>query len=74
MALSVQRDGRASVVALDRSDKRLDRLRAGALQLTPALSTLLLQCNDQIRFLIHLAQSGGAASADCRPSISSSHR
>ncbi|MDE2502809.1 MAG: Hpt domain-containing protein, partial [Burkholderiales bacterium] len=29
----------------------LDRLREGRLQLTPALSTLLLQCNDQIRAL-----------------------
>ena len=33
----------------------LDRLRAGALQLTPALSTLLLQCNDQIRALVDAA-------------------
>ncbi len=34
----------------------LDRLRAGALQLTPALSTLLLQCNDQINALVAAAQ------------------
>jgi two-component system chemotaxis sensor kinase CheA len=34
----------------------LDLLRAGALQLTPALSTLLLQCNDQINALVHAAQ------------------
>ena len=33
----------------------LDRLRAGALQLTPALDTLLLQCNDQIRALVDAA-------------------
>jgi len=30
----------------------LDRLRDGKLSLTPALSTLLLQCNDQIRILV----------------------
>ena len=40
----------------------LDRLRAGALQLTPALSTLLLQCNDQIRALVDAA--GQPASDD----------
>ncbi|OYU71808.1 MAG: chemotaxis protein CheA, partial [Burkholderiales bacterium PBB5] len=33
----------------------LDRLRDGALALTPALSTLLLQCNDQIRLLVQAA-------------------
>ena len=42
----------------------LDRLRDGLVGFTPDMGTLLLQCNDQIRFLIHLAQSGGAASAD----------
>ena len=35
----------------------LDRLRAGDLQLTPAMSTLLLQCNDQIRALVDAAQA-----------------
>ena len=35
----------------------LDRLRDGAVTLTDAMSTLLLQCNDQIRYLIGLAQT-----------------
>jgi two-component system chemotaxis sensor kinase CheA len=35
----------------------LDRLREGALKLTPALSTLLLQCNDQILALVDGAQN-----------------
>ena len=39
----------------------LDRLRDGAVTLTPAMSTLLLQCNDQIRFLIGLAQTRAPA-------------
>ncbi len=34
----------------------LDRLREGAFSLTPALSTLLLQSNDQIRSLVAAAQ------------------
>lgn len=33
----------------------LDRLREGRLHLTPELSTLLLQCNDQIRLLVDAA-------------------
>ena len=33
----------------------LDRLREGKLALTPQLSTLLLQCNDQIRLLVDAA-------------------
>jgi len=33
----------------------LDRLRDGKLSLTPELSTLLLQCNDQIRLLVDAA-------------------
>ncbi len=37
----------------------LDQLREGRLALTPALSTLLLQCNDQIRTLV--AQARDAA-------------
>ena len=36
----------------------LDRLRAGELRLTPALGTLLLQCNDQIRGLVDVASAG----------------
>ena len=39
----------------------LDRLRDGAVTLTPAMGTLLLQCNDQIRFLIGLAQTQAQA-------------
>ena len=42
----------------------LDRLRDGAVTLTPAMSTLLLQCNDQIRFLIVLAQTQAQADGD----------
>ncbi|MDQ7746104.1 chemotaxis protein CheA [Hydrogenophaga pseudoflava] len=42
----------------------LDRLRDGLVAFTPDMGTLLLQCNDQIRFLIRLAQAGGAVSAD----------
>ena len=42
----------------------LDKLRDGLVGFTPDMGTLLLQCNDQIRFLIHLTQSGEAASAD----------
>ena len=36
----------------------LDKLREGQIELTPALSTLLLQCNDQLRALI--AQAAAA--------------
>lgn len=42
----------------------LDRLREGHVALTPVLSTLLLQCNDQIRALIGAAQTAGAETAD----------
>ena len=35
----------------------LDQLREGALSLSPALSTLLLQCNDQILALVDAAQN-----------------
>lgn len=38
----------------------LDQLRAGKQALTPDLSTLLLECSDQIRALIDAAQSGQA--------------
>lgn len=39
----------------------LDRLRDGLVVLSPEMGTLLLQCNDQIRYLINLAQSGAQA-------------
>jgi two-component system, chemotaxis family, sensor kinase CheA len=43
----------------------LDQLRDGQVELTPAVSTLLLQCNDQIRILVAGAQSAdGADPAD----------
>ena len=41
----------------------LDRLREGRVALTPELSTLLLQCNDQIRVLIAAAQDPQADDA-----------
>lgn len=41
----------------------LDRLREGRVALTPELSTLLLQCNDQIRALIAAAQDTQADDA-----------
>ena len=41
----------------------LDRLREGQLLLTPALSTLLLQCNDQIKALVDAAQDPHADDA-----------
>lgn len=37
----------------------LDRLREGQLALTPAISTLLLRCNDQIRRLVDAASGAG---------------
>ncbi len=37
----------------------LDRLREGELGLTPAISTLLLRCNDQIRRLVDAASGAG---------------
>lgn len=42
----------------------LDRLREGALVPDPALSTLLLRCNDQIRTLVAAAQDPAADPAD----------
>jgi len=33
----------------------LDKMRDGEVSLTPAISTLLLQCNDQIKFLVETA-------------------
>ena len=41
----------------------LDRLRAGQLQFSPGLSTLLLQCNDQIRALVTAAKHPSADDA-----------
>jgi two-component system chemotaxis sensor kinase CheA len=38
----------------------LDKLREGDLALTPELSTLLLQCNDQIQFLVDSASDESA--------------
>ena len=39
----------------------LDHMRDGAVVLTPALGTLLLQCNDQIRLLVDAAAPGASA-------------
>jgi two-component system, chemotaxis family, sensor kinase CheA len=58
--------GSAGIFGLDRVvafthhvETLLDQLREGRLRLTPAMSTLLLQCNDQIRTLV--AQARDAA-------------
>ncbi len=42
----------------------LDKLRDGDLNLTPELSTLLLQCNDQIKFLVDTASDEAADTAE----------
>lgn len=42
----------------------LEQMREGSLCLTPELSTLLLQCNDQIRFLVDSASNEAADTAD----------
>ena len=50
----------------------LDRLREGRVALTPELSTLLLQCNDQIRALVDAAQDpqgGDAAGIEAREAL-----
>jgi len=48
----------------------LDQVREGAVALTPALSTLLLQCNDEILALVYAAQDtasrGAEGDADAR--------
>ena len=56
--------GSAGIFGLDRVvafthhvETLLDEVREGRVLLTPALSTLLLQCNDEIRALISCAQS-----------------
>jgi len=38
----------------------LDKMRDGDVKLTPAISTLLLQCNDQIKFLVETAADESA--------------
>ncbi|MDE2145808.1 MAG: chemotaxis protein CheA [Burkholderiales bacterium] len=59
--------GSAGIFGLDRVvafthhvETLLDRLREGQVALNPALSTLLLRCNDAIRDLIATAQGGPA--------------
>jgi two-component system chemotaxis sensor kinase CheA len=42
----------------------LDKCRDGELALTPELSTLLLQCNDQIKFLVDTASDEAADTPD----------
>ncbi len=42
----------------------LDKLRDGDLNLTPEMSTLLLQCNDQIKFLVDTASDDAADTSD----------
>lgn len=38
----------------------LDKMREGEIVLTPAINTLLLQCNDQIKFLVETATNAAA--------------
>jgi two-component system chemotaxis sensor kinase CheA len=59
--------GSAGIFGLDRVvafthhvETLLDLMREGKLALTPALSTLLLQCNDQIRLLVEQARDQDA--------------
>jgi len=42
----------------------LDKMREGELALTPDISTLLLQCNDQIKFLVDTAADESADTPD----------
>ena len=42
----------------------LDKMRDGEIALTPAVSTLLLQCNDQIKFLVDTAADESADTPD----------
>lgn len=42
----------------------LDKMRDGDIALTPATSTLLLQCNDQIKFLVDTAADENADTAE----------
>lgn len=66
--------GSAGIFGLDRVvnfthhvETLLDRVRAGQVALTPALSTLLLQCNDQIRALVVAAQDPQAETDAAEP-------
>jgi two-component system chemotaxis sensor kinase CheA len=63
--------GSAGIFGLDRVvafthhvETLLDQLREGTLALTPALSTLLLKCNDQIRTLVGQAREAAVDEAD----------
>lgn len=54
--------GSAGIFGLDRivefthhAETLLDKMRDGVVSLTPAISTLLLQCNDQIKYLVEHA-------------------
>jgi two-component system chemotaxis sensor kinase CheA len=42
----------------------LDKMRDGAIALNPAISTLLLQCNDQIKFLVETSTNEAADTAE----------
>ena len=42
----------------------LDKMRDGLVALTPAISTLLLQCNDQVKFLVDTATDLAADTAE----------
>ena len=44
----------------------LDQMRDGKIALNPAISTLLLQCNDQIKFLVDTAANDGADTPDIK--------
>ncbi len=65
--------GSAGIFGLDRVvafthhvETLLDRVREGAVALTPSLSTLLLRCNDALRGLIAQAASGAADDAEAQ--------
>lgn len=64
--------GSAGIFGLDRVvafthhvESLLDRMREGEVMLTPQLSTLLLQCNDQIRLLVEAGTEH--STADTQP-------
>jgi two-component system chemotaxis sensor kinase CheA len=42
----------------------LDKMREGDIALTPEISTLLLECNDQIKFLVDTAADESADTAE----------
>jgi two-component system chemotaxis sensor kinase CheA len=65
--------GSAGIFGLDRVvdfthhvETLLDHVREGAVALTPELSTLLLQCNDQIRLLVAAASDPNTDTAEAR--------